>query len=79
MPKPELTEAKVHQLFLSAITNAGSQRKFAKIHGLTVSYINDMANKRRQLSDRILQSFGVVREVTVTYRFVDTLQPDSDE
>ncbi|MFL5804939.1 MAG: hypothetical protein ACJ8CR_24755, partial [Roseiflexaceae bacterium] len=40
---------------------------FAQRIGVTPSYINDIVNKRRLMSDRILATIGIERTVTVEY------------
>lgn len=63
-----MTEEQVYQRLLAAIEQAGGQRPFAGQIGVTPSYINDIVNKRRLLSDRILAVIGVERVVTTDYR-----------
>jgi len=64
----QMTEEQVYQHLMSAIEQAGGQRPFARLLGVTPSYINDVVNKRRLISDRILAAVGIERTVTVTYR-----------
>lgn len=68
MTDGDMTEEEVYQRFLQAVEKAGGQRKFAKQLGLTPSYINDVVNKRRLISDRLLEHLGIERIVTTTYR-----------
>lgn len=63
-----MTEEQVYQRLLAAIEQAGGQRPFAQHIGVTPSYINDIVNKRRLLSERILAVIGVERIVTTEYR-----------
>lgn len=63
-----LTEQEVFKRFLQSVEDAGGQRPWAAAHGFTPAYINDMVNKRRQLSDRVLSMIGVEREITIVYR-----------
>lgn len=63
-----MTEEQVYQLLLEEIGQAGGQRAFAQRVGVTPSYINDVVNKRRLMSDRILSAIGIERVVTHTYR-----------
>lgn len=78
-----LTEHDVMERLRSAITEAGSQRKFAEQHGLTVAYVSDVLRGNRALADRILAALGIERQVTttVTYRLVVTplVTPDPDQ
>lgn len=65
-----LTEHEVIERLRDAIAQAGSQRKFAEQHGLTVAYVSDVLRGNRAPADRILAAIGVEREVTtkVTYK-----------
>lgn len=63
-----MTEEQVYQLLLGEIKRAGGQRAFAQQIGVTPSYINDVVNRRRLMSDRILAEIGIERVVTYTYR-----------
>ena len=67
-----MTEEQVYRHLLEAIKRAGGQRPFAQQIGVTPSYINDIVNKRRLLSDRILATIGIERIVTFEYRQKDT-------
>lgn len=62
-----MTEDQVYQLLLEQIKRAGGQRAFAQALGVTPSYINDVVNKRRLMSDRILAAIGIERQVTYTF------------
>ena len=66
-----MTEEQVYQRLMDAIDRAGGQRSFAKQIGVTPSYINDVVNKRRLMSDRILATIGIERVTTVVYREKD--------
>lgn len=63
-----MTEEEVYQRLLAAIERVGGQRSFAKRIGVTPSYVNDVVNKRRLMSDRILATIGIERVTTVAYR-----------
>lgn len=63
-----MTEDQVYQLLIETIRQAGGQRAFAQRIGVTPSYINDVVNKRRLMSDRILAAIGIERVVTYSYR-----------
>lgn len=58
-----LTEQEVIERLRGAIIAAGGQRQFARAHGLTPAYINDVLHGRRALADRILAAIGVKREI----------------
>lgn len=66
-----MTEDEVYQRLRDAIDRAGGQRSFARQIGVTPSYINDVVNKRRLMSDRILAAIGIKRVVTYTYTCQD--------
>ena len=66
-----MTEEQVYQYLLEAIERAGGQRPFARQLKVTPSYINDVVNKRRLMSDRILAAIGIERVVTIEYREKD--------
>jgi len=69
-----LTEHEVMERLRAAVDKAGSQRKFAEQHGLTVAYVSDVLRGNRALADRILATLGIERQVTttVTYKLVVT-------
>lgn len=66
-----MTEEEVYQLFLDEVAKAGGQRALAKRLELTPSYINDVVNKRRLISDRLLDFLGIEKTVQVVYRKKD--------
>lgn len=61
-----MDEQEVFDRFVQAIENAGGQRAWALSHGVAPAYVNDIMNKRRGLSPRVLAMIGV--EAVVTYR-----------
>lgn len=71
-----MTEEQVYQHLLEAIKRAGGQRPFAQQIKVTPSYINDVVNKRRLMSDRILAVIGIERVITVTYQ---QIEKDTDQ
>lgn len=70
MTDEELTEDQVYERFTVAVKAIGGQRHFAKMAGLTPSYINDVMHKRRAISDTICAQLGIERIVTVRYFYV---------
>lgn len=44
----------------------GSQKEFAKAHGISAAYVNDILNRRKEPGKKILDAVGV--EKVVTYR-----------
>lgn len=63
-----LTEQEVFERFIKSVGDAGGQRQWALAHGVTPSYVNDMVNKRRALSERVLAMIGIDVEVKIVYR-----------
>jgi hypothetical protein len=64
-----LSEQDVLKRLWDAVEAAGGQRAFARTHGLSVAYINDVLRGKRTLSERVLATIGLRREVMhiVTY------------
>ena len=58
-----MEEYEVYERLNAAVEAAGGQRAFAKKHGFTVGYVNDVLRGKRDLADRILATIGVVRVV----------------
>lgn len=54
-----MTEDEVLERLQAAVRKAGSLRAFATQHGFTASYIHDVLNHRRGVSDRIAEAVGV--------------------
>lgn len=69
-----LTEQDVMRRLQAAIAAAGGQRQFAKAHGFTAGYINDVLHGKRALADRILSTIGVER--SIVYRVTYQERPD---
>lgn len=65
-----MTEQEVIEMLKAAVDAAGGQRAFARLHGLSAGYVNDVLRGKRGLSDRILKTIGVKRYVQtiVSYR-----------
>lgn len=57
-----------------AIQSAGSQRAFAKQHGISTQYINDVLRGRREIGQKILEVLGV--EKIITYRLREEKSAD---
>ena len=53
----------------AAIAAAGSQQAFARLHGISAQYVNDVVSERRPMGEKILNALGV--EKVVTYREKD--------
>lgn len=58
-----MTEQEVIERLHSAVADAGGQRAFARAHGLSVAYINDVLRGKRALSERVLATIGIRREI----------------
>ena len=58
-----LTEDGVRARLKAAIEKAGSQRAWAREHGLSAPFVNDVLRGNRQPSDRICEALGLVRVV----------------
>ena len=63
-----LNEEQVRKRLQAAIDKAGSQRAWAKAHGLSAPFVNDVLRGNRQISDRICDALGLER--IVTYRII---------
>lgn len=65
-----MTEFEARVRLNTAINAAGGQRQFAKAHGFSVAYVNDVVRGKRDLADRILTAIGLERHVVyqVTYQ-----------
>jgi DNA-binding transcriptional regulator YdaS (Cro superfamily) len=58
-----MTEQEVLNRLEVAVKAAGGQRAFARAHGLSVAYVNDVLRRKRTLSERVLATIGIRREV----------------
>ena len=56
----------VHESLAEAVKKAGNQTAFAKLHGMSLAYVNDVMNKRADPGQKILDALGL--EKVVTYR-----------
>ena len=66
-----LTERDVYARLYAAIKAAGGVRAFARLHSLTPAYISDVARRRRDLSDTICATIGVVRTIVICREYHD--------
>ena len=60
----QLSEQDIADRLRAAIRTAGSQRAFARQHGISTQYVNDVLRGRRELGQKILDALGVERIVT---------------
>jgi DNA-binding transcriptional regulator YdaS (Cro superfamily) len=56
-----LTEQDVVSRLRAAIVEAGGQRAFARRHGFTPAYVNDMLRGRRAVAEKVLDALGIER------------------
>lgn len=62
----DLDEFDVVSALLAAVREAGSQSEWARTHGVSVQYVNDVLRGRRGPGDSILNALGFER--VVSYR-----------
>jgi DNA-binding transcriptional regulator YdaS (Cro superfamily) len=65
-----MTEEQARKTLRAAVDEAGGQRAFAKLHGFSAAYVNDVLKGRRALADHICKAIGVTRFVTYTTNYV---------
>lgn len=58
-----LTEDDIRARLRAAIDAARSQQTFARQHGISAQYINDVLNGRRKIGEKILDALGLERVV----------------
>ena len=59
----ELTEHQVRERLVQACKEAGGQKAWARHHGISVQYVNDVARYRRPPGDLIVRALGLRRVV----------------
>lgn len=67
-----MTEDEVIERLRQAVRQAGSLRALADAHDLTASYIHDVLNKRRSVSERVAAIVGV--KIVRSVEFEDSAQ-----
>ena len=60
------TNARVLRLLRTACNKAGSQNKWAKQHGITQQYVNQVLNGHRTAGPQILVALGLTRVTRIT-------------
>jgi DNA-binding transcriptional regulator YdaS (Cro superfamily) len=60
------TDNRVLRLLQTACEKAGSQNKWAKQHGITQQYVNQVLNGHRTPGPQILAALGLTRVTRVT-------------
>ena len=63
----QLTESQLRSAIHSAIETTGSLRQQAKLWGISPSYLSDICNGRRSVSDAVARHLGMRRRVVVAY------------
>lgn len=58
-----MNEQDVLDRLRAAIELAGSQKRFAEQHGISLQYVNDVLRKRREPGQKILDALGIERFV----------------
>jgi hypothetical protein len=66
-----MTEQEVIERLRLAVKDAGGQRAFARVHDLSVGYVNDVLRGKRTLGDRILATIGLRREVLHSVQYFE--------
>lgn len=56
------TEEDIYRLLENGIEKT-SQSEFARKHGFSKGFINDVLNRRRGVSDRLAEALGYVRKI----------------
>jgi hypothetical protein len=54
-------EDEVYRRLTDAISHAGSQAKFSATHGISRQYLNDIIQKKRAITKKILDALGLER------------------
>lgn len=52
------------ELLRAAVDKAGTQTAFAKKHGISIAYVNDVLQGRRAPGDKILKALGLESQLT---------------
>ena len=66
-----MNKSDVLKLIRQAVHDAGSQTAFARRCGVTTQYVNDLLRGRRDPGAKILDTLGIEKTVTVSYRLRD--------
>jgi len=73
--RSELSNVDVRVLLKAECDKAGSQRAWAKAHGVSAAYVSDVLSDRRNPGRSILAPLGLIE----TTRYVRTYAPDSPQ
>lgn len=65
----------VHRALAVACKKAGGQKAFAEANGMSLGYVNDVLNGRRDAGDTILSALGFVR--VIRYRRINPNKKDA--
>lgn len=64
-------ETQVLKLLRSAVNDAGSQRAFARQHGLTDEFLSMVLSQRKPVSERIAATLGLTRITEFEFKEVE--------
>ena len=67
--KSHIDEKRLREMLSIAINVAGSQKAFAEKAGISEQFLSDILKQRREISDKILNWFGLER--VIYYRRID--------
>ena len=67
-----MTEDDAFKLLKEAVALAGSQRAFARAHGFSPAFLNDVLQRRRGISDAICRALRIERHVTYSTHYTET-------
>jgi hypothetical protein len=56
-----LTSAQLREQLEKAVEAAGTQTAWAKRHGISVAYVNDLLRERKEFSDAVARKLGYRR------------------
>jgi plasmid maintenance system antidote protein VapI len=57
-----MTEEQVYKALVTEIQHAGSQKKWARLQGLSESYVSDLVHCRRVITKDVAQKLGFTKE-----------------
>jgi DNA-binding transcriptional regulator YdaS (Cro superfamily) len=64
-----LSEEAVRERLRQALKAAGGQRAFARLHGFSAAYVNDVLHGRRYPAENICAALGVTRRTVYTVEY----------
>lgn len=72
-----MTEAQLLTRLRKAVKEAGGQRSFARAHGFSAAYVNDVLHGRRDFADNICKVIGVKRAIVFTTTYQQELKDET--